>query len=49
MTEYNKLNVKYSNSKLNKLKYAIKTGTEAILNLSSEVLMMKLIFHINYY
>ena len=49
MTEYNKLNVKCSNSKLNKLKSAIKNGTEAILNLSSEVLMMKLIFHINYY
>ena len=37
MTKYNTLNVKLSNSKLNKLKWAIKNGTEANLNLSSTV------------
>ena len=35
MTQYNTLNVKLSNSKLNKLKFAIKNGTELTLNLSS--------------
>ena len=35
MTQYNTLNVKLSNSQFNKLKSAIKHGTEAILNLSS--------------
>ena len=33
MTQYNTLNVKLSNSQLNKLKSAIKNGTEVILNL----------------
>ena len=33
MTTYNILNVKLSNSKLNKLKSAIKNGTEVTLNL----------------
>ena len=33
MTQYNTLNVKLSNSQLNKLKFAIKNGTEVILNL----------------
>ena len=37
MTKYNTLNVKLSNSQLNKLKWAIKNGTEANLNLSSNV------------
>ena len=35
MTHYNTLNVKVSNSKLNKLKSAIKNGTGVTLNLSS--------------
>ena len=34
MTEYNSLNVKLSNSQLNKLKSAIKNGTDGILRLS---------------
>ena len=33
MTQYNTLNVKLSNSQLNKLKSAIKNATEATLNL----------------
>ena len=35
MTQYNTLNVKLSNSQLNKLKSGIKNGTEVTLNLSS--------------
>ena len=35
MTQYNTLNVKVSNSQLNKLKSAIKNGTGVTLNLSS--------------
>ena len=37
MTQYNMLNVKLSNSKHNKLKSAIKTGTQVTLNLSSNI------------
>ena len=37
MTHYNALNVKLSNSQLNKLKCAIKNGTEVTLNLSSNI------------
>ena len=37
MTQYNTLNVKLSNSKLNKLKPAIKNKTEVILRLSSNM------------
>ena len=37
MTQYNTLNVKLSNLQLNKLKSAIKNGTEATLNLSSNI------------
>ena len=33
MTQYNSLNVKLSNSELNKLKSRIKNGTEITLNL----------------
>ena len=40
MTEYNSLNVKLSNSQLNKLKNK---------KIGQVVLMMKLIFHINYF
>ena len=38
MTQYNRLNVKLSNSHLNKLKSAIKTETEVILRLSSNMI-----------
>ena len=34
MTQYNSLNVKLSNSQLNKLKSAIKNKTEVVLRLS---------------
>ena len=37
MTQYNSLNVKLSNSRLNKLKFAIKNGTNVILRLSSNM------------
>ena len=37
MTQYNSLNVKLSNSQLNKLKSAIKNGTDVILGLSSNM------------
>ena len=37
MTQYNTLNVKFSNSQLNKLKLGIKNGTEVTLKLSSNV------------
>ena len=38
MIQYNTLNVKLSNSQLNKLKSAIKIGTEVTLNLSSNLI-----------
>ena len=38
MTQYNTLNVKLSNSQLNKLKSGIKTGIEVTLNLSSNLI-----------
>ena len=37
MTQYNTLNLKLSNSQLNKLKSGIKNGTEVTLKLSSNV------------
>ena len=37
MTQYNSLNVKLSNSQLNKLKSAIKNETEVVLRLSSNM------------
>ena len=37
MTQYNTLNVTLSNSQLNKLKSAIKNGTNVTLNLSSNI------------
>ena len=37
MTQYNSLNVKLSNSQLNKLKSAIKNGTGVVLRLSSNM------------
>ena len=52
MTQYNTLNVKLSNSQLIKLQFAITNGTE-LTNIFhetlSEVHMMKLTLHINYY
>ena len=38
MTQYNSLNVKLSNSELNKLKSAIKNGTDVILRLQSNMI-----------
>ena len=38
MTQYNSLNEKLSNSQLNKLKSAIKNGTDVILRLSSNMI-----------
>ena len=38
MTIYNTLNIKLSNSELNKLKSGIKNGTELTLNLSSNLI-----------
>ena len=46
MTQYISLNVKLSNSQLNKLKSATKNETDTTLRLSY---MMKLIFVINYF
>ena len=37
MTQYNSLNVKLSNLQLNKLKSAIKNGTDVVLRLSSNI------------
>ena len=38
MTQYNSLNVKLSNSQLNKLKSAIKNKTDVVLKLSSNMI-----------
>ena len=38
MTQYNSLNVKLSNSRLNKLKSAIKNESEVVLKLSSNMI-----------
>ena len=38
MTQYNSLNVKLSNSQLNKLKSAIKNKSEVVLRLSSNII-----------
>ena len=38
MTQYNSLNAKLSNSRLNKLKSAIKNEAEVVLRLSSNVI-----------
>ena len=38
MTQYNRLNVKLSNSKLNKFKSAIKNDNEVVLRLSSNMI-----------
>ena len=39
MTQYNSLNVKLSNSQLNKLKSAIKNENEVVLRLSSNMIV----------
>ena len=51
IAQYNKLNIKLSNSQLNNLKSAIKNETEVNLNLSSNLIENSYgeIFHINYY
>ena len=38
MTQYNTVNVKFSNSQLNELKSTIKNGTEVIVKLSSNII-----------
>ena len=38
MTQYNTLNVKFSNSQLNKLKFGTKNGTEVTLTLSPNLI-----------
>ena len=38
MTQYNSLNVKLSNSQLNKLKSALKNESEVVLRLSSNMI-----------
>ena len=38
MTQYNSLNLKLSNSQLNKFKLSIKTETEVVLRLSSNMI-----------
>ena len=38
MTQYNSLNVKLSNSQINKLKSVIKNETEVVLRLSSNMI-----------
>ena len=38
MTQYNSLNVKLSNSQLNKLKSAMKNDTDVVLRLSSNMI-----------
>ena len=45
MTQYSTLNIKLSNSQLNKLKYGIKNGTEVTL----AILIMTVIFRMTYY
>ena len=52
MTQYNTLNVKLSNSQLNKSKSRIKNDTPLTLNLSSNVVgdfNDEIIFHVIYY
>ena len=50
MAQYKNLNVKLSNFQINKLKSGIKNGTEVTFNqMLSVILMMRIIFGINYY
>ena len=51
MTQYNSLNVKLSNSQLNKLKSSVKIETDVVLRISSAwsvIQMIILIFLMNY-
>ena len=51
MTQYNSLNVKLSNSQLNKLKSSIKNETDGVLRISSNMVVIQmiiLIFLMNY-
>ena len=41
MSQYNSLNVKLSNSQLSKLKSAIKDETDAVLKLSSNMMIIR--------
>ena len=52
MTQYNRLNTKLSNSKVNKLKSAIKNETEVVIRLSPNMIddsNGENIFLMNYY
>ena len=51
MTQYINLNIKFSNSQLNKSKSGIRNGTEVNLNLEMwlVIIMMRLTFYLNYY
>ena len=53
MTHYSSLNVRLPHSQLNELKPALKHKTKVVLRLSSNmiliILIMRLIFFINYY
>ena len=43
MTQYNSLNVKLSNSQLNKLKSSIKNETDVVLRISSKMSVIEMI------
>ena len=47
MTQYNALNIKFSNLQHNKLKSGIKNGTEVTLNLSSNLIIMLILMIID--
>ena len=52
MSQYNTLNIKLSNSQLNKLKLGIENGTKVTLKLSSKAIgdcIGETIFFINFY
>ena len=49
MTQYNTLNVKLSNSHLNKLKSGLTNGTEVVSNLSSNLNGSKIIVRLKLY
>ena len=51
MNQYINLNIKFSNSQLNKSKSGIRNGTEVNLNLEMwlVIIMMRLTFYLNYY
>ena len=48
MVEYNKVNVKLSDTQLKKLKTAVKNKTGTTLRISLKCLM-EIIYHMNYY